>query len=152
MKTCLTTIFFILLLSGCTQHNAFEKFQLDKTRELSEDSIQTLKIKKAKKVAGIISVIYLNKVLPQKYHDNEYFYVYYYIKDKNAKVTFLLNNQKVLFSEELPAKNQFSELTSFNAPWSKYYLIAFKKEGNILNLKIKTDKAANAALRFVKDK
>jgi len=152
MKTFLTTLFFILVIEGCSQHNAFEKFELDKTRELSEDSIQTLKIKKANKVSGIVSIIYLNKVLPEKYNNNEYFYIYYYLKDKNATASFFLNNKAPITYKELSQNNEFSKLTSFNAPWSKYFLVSFKREGNILNFKIRTNKAANATLQFIKDK
>jgi hypothetical protein len=152
MKTFLTTLLFAILFNGCAQQNAFEKFKLSHVRELSENSIETLKIKNGNSVAGIVNVVYLNKVLPKLYKNNEYFYVYYYVKDKNATVTFTLNGKPSLLREELKAQNEFSYLTSFDAPWSKYYLLGFKKEGNKLNLQIQTDKGASATLQFVKDK
>jgi hypothetical protein len=152
MKTFLTILLFSILFDGCAQQNAFEKFKLSHVRELSENSIETLKIKNGDKVAGIINVVYLNKVLPKLYKGNEYFYVYYYLGDKNATVSFTLNSKPSLLQEELKPQNEFSYLTSFDAPWSKYYLVGFKKEGNLLNLKIETNKGANATLKFVKDK
>ncbi|MEN4053243.1 hypothetical protein [Sulfurimonas sp. NWX79] len=152
MRTFLATVLFILLFIGCAQKNAFEKFHFTSVKELSEDSIQTLKIKKGTKVEGVINVIHLNKVLPEMYNQNEYFYVYYYIKDKNDTVTFTLNGKPSLLQEELESENEFSYLTSFTAPWSKYCLLGFQKEGNVLNLKIETSKAVNATLQFVKDK
>ena len=152
MRTFLLTLLITSLFIGCAQQNAFEKFHFTGVKELSEDSIQTLKIKKATTTQGIITVVYLNKVLPKLYKDNEYFYVYYYIKDKNDTVSFTLNGNPSLLQEELKSENDFSYLTSFTAPWNKYYLLGFQKEGNVLNLKIKTSKAASATLKFVKDK
>ncbi len=153
MRTFLITIQFILLLSGCAQQNAFERFNFSSVKELSEDSIQTVKIKNnTSEVEGIITVVYLNKVLPELYNKHEYFYIYYYIKDKNSSVTFTLNGKSSLLQEELKPENEFSYLTSFSAPWSKYYLVGFEKEGNILNFKVETSKQGSATLKFVKDK
>jgi hypothetical protein len=152
MKTFLITLLFIVLFGGCAQQNAFEKFKLSHVRELSENSIKSLKIKDGQRVAGIVNVVYLNKVLPKVYKDYEYFYVYYYIKDHNETASFTLNAKEPLLREELKNNNEFSYLTSFNAPWSKYYLLGFKKEGNKLDLKIQTSKGASATLQFVKDK
>jgi len=152
MKAFLPITLSILLFSACSEHNAFKEFNISKTKELSEDSIQTFKVKRDGKVDGIVSVIYLNKVFPQKYRGNEFFYVNYYIKDKNASVDFTLNTKPVLTSKELQPDNEFTYLTSFNAPWSHYYLLEFPKEGNVLKLKLKTAKAANATLTFIKDK
>ncbi|HFB53525.1 MAG TPA: hypothetical protein ENJ67_02220 [Sulfurimonas autotrophica] len=152
MKTFLIILSLTVLFGACAKQNAFDKFELSATKELSEDNIQSLKIKQGDKVAGIVNVIYLNKVLPDLYKDNEYFYVYYYMKDKNATVHFELNGEPSLLREELPSKNEFSYLTSFEAPWSKYYLLGFKKQGNVLKLSINSDTAASATVTFVKDK
>ena len=152
MKTFLIIFFLILLLDNCSDKNAFDNFNLSKAKELSEDSIQTLKIKQGNKIAGIVNVIYLNKVLPKLYKENEYFYIYYYMKDQNATVNFTLNEKPSLLLEELPARNKFSYLTSFSAPWSKYYLVGFQKQGNILKLQMSSNNAANVTVKFVKDK
>jgi len=152
MKTFLIITVLILLFDGCSQHTAFGEFNFTKTQELTEDSIQSFKIKKGHDIDGIVHVVYLNKVFPKRYKKDEYFYVYYYLKDQNAKVSFLLNNKKALSKKQLSANNEFSEILSFNAPWSKYYLVKFKEEGNLLLFTIKTDKAAEATLKFVKDK
>jgi len=155
MKIILLVITLILsgLLSACSdKHNAFEPFAFTKAKELSEDTILTLKIKNKESVHGIVSVIYLNKVFPKEFHTKEYFYVYYYLKEKDEKISFLLNNKKPLSIKELNAENRFSTLTNFDAAWSKYYLLVFNREGNILDFQIKTDKAASATLKFVKDK
>jgi len=152
MKTFLLTLISLFFLNGCSSHNAFGEFDLTPAQELSEDNIQTVKIKDSKKVHGILSVVYLNKVFPERYKNAEYFYVYYYLRDANESVTFELNSKPSLLKEALPPKNKFSTLTSFEAPWSKYYLLRFKKEGNVLNFKVTTDKAANATLQFIKDK
>jgi hypothetical protein len=152
MKTFLITSIFLILLSGCAQQNAFQRFNLSSTNELSEDSIQSFKMQKGDKIDGIVNVIYLNKVLPKIYKGNEYFYVYYYVKDKNASVNFTLNNEPSMLREKLPAENDFSYLTSFSAPWSQYYLLGFAKQGNTLNLKALSTQGASATIKFIKDK
>jgi hypothetical protein len=151
MKTFLIISLLTIIFNGCTTHNAFDKFNITPTRELSEDSIQSFKLKHNNKVDGIVSVVYLNKVLPKLYKNNEYFYVYFYVKDKNTSVTFTLNGQPSMLREKLKANNEFSYLTSFDAFWSKYYLIGFKEQGNVLDLNVSTSKAAEATLKFVKD-
>ena len=152
MKTFGIILLLTILFSACAQQNAFERFNFSKTKELSEDSIQSFKMKKGDKVDGIVNVIYLNKVLPDIYKGNEYFYVYYYVKDKNASVNFTLNNKISMLREELPPKNDFSYLTSFSVPWNKYYLLGFAKQGNTLQLKASSSQGASATLKFIKDK
>ena len=154
MKKLVITLSVVALFicTGCADRNAFKEFHISKRQELSEDTILTVKLNDQKETAGIVTVVYLNKIYPKKYHDKEYFYIYYYLKEKSSKLIFLLNNKKPLEVDELPRQNPFATLTSFNAPWSKYKLVAFQKEGNILKLKIKTAKAAEATLTFIKDK
>ncbi len=152
MKTFGIILLLTILFSACAQQNAFERFNLSKTKELSEDTIQSFKIKNGEKVDGIVNVVYLNKVLPNTYKKNEYFYVYYYVKDKNASVNFKLNAEASMLREKLSPENDFSYLTSFSAPWSKYYLLGFPQQGNTLNFKITTSTGASATLKFIKDK
>jgi len=141
-----------VLFTSCSEHNAFKPFEYTHQKSLNEDTILTLKIKKGERVDGIVSVVYLNKVFPKEYKTKEYFYVYYYLKDTNETLSFSLNGKEPLFVEDLQAETKFSTLSAFDAPWSKYKLVTFQKEGNILNFKITTNKAANATLHFIKDK
>jgi hypothetical protein len=153
MKTLTTFLILLTIFSGCSSQSAFDKFHFSKTRELSEDSIISQKLLNQNRVEGIVTTIYLNKVLPDRYNDKEYFYIYMYDKEKATQVDFLLNGKKAASIEELPAQNQFTYLTSFEANWSQYYLVSFEKDGsNKLKLEVVTDKGAKAAFVFVKDK
>ena len=153
MKTLTTFLILLTIFSGCSSKNAFDKFKFSSTRELSEDSIISAKLLKNKKVEGLVTAIYLNRVLPDIYNDKEYFYIYMYDKEKTNQVNFLLNNKTTTHVKELPAQNQFTYLTSFEANWSQYYLVSFEKdEKNKLRLEVITDKEAKAAFVFVKDK
>jgi len=153
MKTLTTFLILLTIFSGCSSKNAFDKFAFSSTRELSEDSIISTKLLKDKKVEGLVTAIYLNKVLPDIYNDKEYFYIYMYDKEKASQVNFLLNDKAASNVKELPAQNQFTYLTSFEANWSQYYLVSFEKdEKNKLRLEVITDKEAQAAFVFVKDK
>jgi hypothetical protein len=153
MKTFATLLLLLSIFNGCSSKNAFDKFQFSQTRELSEDTLISQKIVKEGRVEGVASVIYLNKVLPKEYYDKEYFYIYLYIKQKDANVSFLLNKTPSQTVQKLDFQNKFTYLTSFDANWSQYYLVTFKKsQSNRLHLKIQTDKGAKADFVFVKDK
>jgi hypothetical protein len=153
MKTLLTFMVVITFFGGCSTKNAFEKFSFSKTRELSEDTILSEKIVKNQEIAGIASVVYLNKVLPDVYNDREYFYIYYYIKESDKKIEFLLNKKRPVATNKLPAQNQFTYLTHFEANWNNYYLVSFEKESkNRLNLDLISNKGATAHFVFIKDK
>jgi hypothetical protein len=151
MKTFFTNLIFITIFSGCSTNNAFERFNLSKAKELSENSLQSSKIKNEHDINGIVTVIYLNKVFPKLYKDNEYFYIYYYIKSDN-NISFFLNNESAVIARELEPSNKFSFLTSVKMPWQKYYLVEFKKQQqdslklNVINGEFKSD-----TLTFKKD-
>ena len=143
MKTLTTFLILLTIFSGCSSKNAFDKFKFSSTRELSEDSIISAKLLKDKKVEGLVTAIYLNRVLPNIYND----------KEKTNQVNFVLNNKTATNTKELPAQNQFTYLTSFEANWSQYYLVSFEKDAsNKLLLEVVTDKGAKATFVFVKDK
>ena len=153
MKISVIFSLFIFLSACGHKHNAFEKFHISHEKELSEDILQTLKVKRSdQSVAGMVTVVYLNKVFPKRYKDGEYFYIYYYIKNPHSSIAVTLNGAQPLEVQHLPVNNQFSYLTSFDASWSRYILVKFAKEGNRLQLKFTADKAAVATLQFVKDK
>ncbi len=140
MKYFITTLTILLLLSGCSKNNAFDKFQLDKVQELSINSLQSSKIKIGDSVNGIVSAIYLNEVYPEQFNHNEYFFVYVYLKedakmyDPNIQndygIILKLNNQKPIKIKKLPAENRFTHLVSIKNGWNSYYLIAFDKHDN----------------------
>ena len=151
MKTFAIFLILLALSTGCAQKNAFDQFELSQMQELSEDSIQSSKLKKGAEVDGVVSVVYLNKVLPEKYSDAEYFYVYLYKRTKSNKITFLLNNKTTNMIEKLPVKNRFTPLTSFEAPWSSYYLVKFEKQGDILNFIVKDGEYSSDIFKYEKD-
>jgi len=136
MKTFLIMIIFALSLLSCSQRNAFSNFSISKIQEKSEESIQSAKIRKGDNVDGIVTAVYLNKVFPQRFHTNEYFYLYMYSKIKSKHINFMLNNHKALSVQELNASNEFTQLTSFKEAWSKYYLIEFPKQDENVSLKV----------------
>jgi len=138
MKTFFIVFLSIFFLNGCAQKDAFSRFHLTKEQELSENSIQVLKIKDFNQnILGMASALYLNEIYPKRYSDGEYFYVYYYIKDK-SKIEFILNNQPAIKVEKLKTKNQFSKLLNIKSSWHSYYLVKFEKTEDIkLTLQLK---------------
>ena len=143
-----TTLFF---MQGCSYDNAFDRFALSQQQKLAENSIQSSKIALGEKTDGIVYVVYLNEVMPKKYHNDEYFYIYIYTKDKNPKFSFLLNKHVPIEVKKLESFNQFTQLTSQNARWNRYFLVRFKQEGRELQLKVKNKQYNSDLFLYKKD-
>ncbi|MDA3908734.1 MAG: hypothetical protein PF437_06570 [Sulfurimonas sp.] len=162
MKYLLTILTFSILFMGCADKNAFTKFNMQPYQELGAASLQGSKIKMGENIEGIFSAIYLNKVYPNVYTVNEYFYVYLYLKndkkmhDTNTlddiKLTMRLNGKLPVKIKKLDAKNQFSHLASVYSEWRRYYLVAFEKEDeSSINLVLETDQSSSDELTYQKD-
>ena len=150
MKTFLIPATIFVLLSGCSSNNAFTNFNLTKKQEKSEDSILSAKILTKEETVGVVSALYLNRIMPKRYSDKEYFYISFYSKKQFENIEFLLNEHPALSQEELEAQNEFSSLISFDASWQKYYLISFEKSGEKLALKVKFDNFSSKKMIFRK--
>ena len=151
MKLLLPIFFLTITLGGCAQKNAFERFHISASQELAEDNIKSSKVINEKnEVVGIVTAVHLNKIDSEFYNDHEYFYIYLYAKNKNDKIDFSLNDKPALLAEELPAENEFTNLTSFASKWNKYYLVGFSKQQGTLKLNIQIGKSS-AVLVFKQD-
>lgn len=162
MKSFFALSIVIALFTGCSSQNAFSKFNMSKDEELSASSLQNSKIKLDKEIKGTVSVIYLNEVYPEIYTQNEYFFVYVFLKDKTKmhnpnsldkiKLTLKLNKQLPVKVKQLPAENKFSHLVNKNNQWNKYYLVAFKEQKvSTLNLVLENYPFSSAELKYQKD-
>ena len=150
MKTFLIFLVFSIFFAGCSSKNGFTRFNMNQEQELGADSILSSKVKKGENVNGIVSVVYLNKVYPGVFKDKEVFYLYYYLKD-SKKISYSLNKQKATYITELDENNDFAYLTSIKTKWSKYYLVEFKKQGDILKFQFNNGDFSSDILVFEKD-
>jgi len=151
MKTLWLAVTFLVLFSACADKNAFEKFHLSAVEERGADSILNSKIKNGKNINGIVSAVYLNRVYPKKFTEDEVFYVNFYLKDKTQPFFFILNGQKSIDAQELQVKNPYAFLTPLQTKWSKYYLVKFKKQNDILSFSFHNGLFSSDPLVFEKD-
>jgi hypothetical protein len=151
MKTLWLLLTFLVLFSGCADKNAFAKFHMNEKEELGADSILNSKVKNAQNINGIVSVIYLNKVYPEKFTNEEVFYVNFYLKEKRKDFSFTLNKEKPISTQKLLVQNHYSFLTPLNTEWSRYYLVKFKKQKDILTFVFHNDSFGSDPLVFEKD-
>ncbi len=162
MKYILILTSFFILFIGCADKNAFSKFDMQKAQELSASNSQSSKVKTKENIDGIVSAIYLNKVYPNTYTTNEYFYVYLYLKDEkemynpnsvnDVNLTIKLNNKLPIKVKKLSNKNKFSHLSSVENEWRRYYLVAFEKdEKSELSLVLESGQSVSDKLMFQKD-
>jgi hypothetical protein len=152
MKTFLTIFAFTVVIAGCAHKSAFESFNISKEQERSEDLIQSSKIKSDDKTIGIVSAVYLNKIKPDKFKENEYFYIASFVKKEYPQnLGFYLNKHKALNVKELNTTNEFTSLMQIDADWYRYYLVSFKKEGSLLRLEVKNQAGSSQPMLFNKE-
>ncbi|QSZ41795.1 hypothetical protein GJV85_06625 [Sulfurimonas aquatica] len=151
MKTFLVILIFSIIFSACSKNNAFYRFNITKTQEISEDNILSVKIKKNGIGDGIATVIYLNKVFPQTYNDDEYFYISMYTKSNRDNFDFFINDNRAYKIERLDSKNEFSTLVSVDTQWRQNYLIRFTTQERVMNFYLKSSEHSSDKLIFEKD-
>ena len=151
MKTLWLALIFSVLFSGCADKNAFEKFHMSGKEERGVEAFLNSKVKNGQKVNGIVSVVYLNRVYPKTFQEDEVFYVNFYLKDKSKDFSFWLNGEKSIFAQELEVNNIYSYLTPLKTKWSKYYLVKFKKQKDILTFSFHNGEFLSNPLVFEKD-
>jgi hypothetical protein len=151
MKTFLIFLIFSIFFAGCAEKSAFSRFHMSEKQELGVDSLMNSKVREGDNVDGVVSVIYLNKVYPETYQEDEYFYVYMYLKNRDDNISFMINDEKAISVTELPVKNKFTYLTSIDTKWNKYYLVKFKKQGDILKFLLENGPFSSDLLVFEKD-
>lgn len=158
MKYFFLISIFLIFFTGCSQKNAFVKFNMSKDEERSVSSLQTSQIiDKKGEIAGVISVVYLNEVYPKKFDKYDSFFVYIYMKDSknidlmDPKINLEMNEQVPVSSTELPSDNEFTHLVDVKSSWNRYYLIEFEKDCNALNLIFDNGLSISSALKYKKD-
>ena len=151
MKTFLVFLVFSIFFAGCAEKSAFSRFDMSEKQELGADSLMNSKVREGNRVEGVVSVIYLNKIYPEIYQEGEFFYVYMYLKNRDNKLSFILNNEEAISVKKLPIKNKFNYLTSIDTKWNKYYLVKFKKQGDILKFLLESGPSSSDLLVFEKD-
>jgi len=140
-------ISIIITFIGCSNNNAFDRFNMSKERERSEENIQSTKLTDKELVIGIATAVHLNKAYPELYNNAEYFYIYLNIDGEPEDTVFELNGSNSMLIEELNSTNEFTQLTHFDANWKHYYLVGFQKEQGKLELLIK-NREAKATFTF----
>jgi len=152
MKYIIITLITVLTFSGCSKNNAFDNFKLTKEQELSINSLQSSKIKSGEDIDGIFSAIYLNDIYPKLFNNNEYFFVFYYMKSNDIDAKFRLNDENTIKIKKLPANNRFTNLIDMKNSWNSYYLVAFnKQEKKSLNLLLENGQYISDPLMYQKD-
>ena len=159
MKSFLILSTLLLLMTGCSNKNAFSKFDMSKEQEMTASNLQSAKLAtKDGKVTGVVSVVYLNEVYPYYFSKKEYFFVYMYLKDsKNAKdgdLKITMNGGAPLKLKKLSKVNNFTHLVDVKSEWNQYYMATFAEHTNendsTLNLVFENDQSSSVVLKYQK--
>lgn len=151
MKSFLTALSIILLVSACTTRSAFNKLGVSEEQELAIENTRSGKIiSKEKAVNGIYSVVYLNNTNNELNNDTHQFYVATYLKDNmEDSINFTLDKQVPIKTLKLKSKNEYSHLLAIKNEWTSNYLITFKKEKkSTINLVIDSGPFSSGLLKY----
>jgi len=147
IKKSINIIFLMLFVSavffaGCGK-SSFVMLDKDKHYKETLEFTQKKQLKNYLQTVAVFRATYLNKVYPQDYKDNEYFFIGVYIPDDikkkkgllNPLFELLLNGKEPLKITEL--KHNSSSLIKkmpLTNRWTKYYIVEFEKidEYNLL--------------------
>ena len=153
MKIALTLLTLTTLFTGCVDKNGFDRFNFSLEQQQWENNQVNSKIQDKTEIQGIVSAVYLNKVMPDLYKNAEYFYVTLYLKNESEQLSFTLNGQPSMLQEELPHENSFKKFTKDVKQWNKHYILGFmeQKEQDILSLEAKNDNISSNKMVFKKD-
>ena len=152
MRYFLFILGITLFFSGCSEKNAFSRFNLSENQEFGINSIQSSKLQDKDKVGGIVSVVYLNEVYPKRTQKSEVFYVSLYLKDQTSTPIFTLNGHKPnVWIEQLPSDNEYAHLVNEHIAWNKHYVVSFAPQGDTLTFKITSGTYHSSNIIFKKD-
>ena len=128
--TAFAAFFFFF---GCADKDAYSKFGLLDDEERAFDNVKVVQFRtKEKKSVAVMAAVYLNSVYPQRYKDEERFYLLFIPKEKYLlqQLHMKLNGHPVLKLQKLPSQNEYAHLLNMKARWSDFYLASFAKEDN----------------------
>ncbi len=158
MRIFLSLLTTLFILTGCSRSTAFDPFKMDDEHERAVTNLRTATIVHDSEVKVIISVIYLNKTMPETYKDEngEYFFVALYQKDnanlmtKNLRLT--LNNHAPLSIQKIDKEKSLRSFMPIQNEWNNYYLATYLTNANeTLLLTFESDQYGSAVLTYQKD-
>jgi len=151
------------MFSGCSRSGAFDVFKVDEAHERAISNLRTATIIESFETKVILSTIYLNDTLPQKYGNdqNDSFFVALYLQDDirlfykanlsapDANLT--LNGAGPIAIRELKEDDQLRSLMPIKNDWNRYYLITYPhQKSRLLKLTFEIDPYGKAELMYRK--
>lgn len=153
----------LLTLSGCSHSGAFDIFKVDKEYERAIDNLRTSTIVQSFETKAIISAIYLNNALPEKYGSEKYesFFISLYLQEdirlfykanlSAPEGNLTLNGDSLSFIKELEKDDRLRTLMPLKNEWNRYYLIKFPhKDAQDLDLTFESYPYGKAVLKYQK--
>jgi len=150
-------------LSGCAHKGTFDLFKMDKVHERSVEQLRTGAIVRSMETNALVSLMYLNPVYPENYHDGEYFIGAFYFRREGRDIkkwnladrgyTLKLNGKESTRMEELTENDPKRSLIPVQNNWNQYYLIQFDPSPvKNLTLLLENNQTDSVALSYRKEK
>jgi hypothetical protein len=124
---------------------------MDKEEERYETNTLNAKIQTKDEVLGTLSVTYLNNVDKNLTTNKELFLVSLFLKQKDRKYHFTLNDKKPLKTEIVSKKGRYAQLLSKQSVWHQDFIVSFTNSSNDLNLTFYTYPSVSVPMNFLKE-
>jgi hypothetical protein len=154
MRTTLALLTATLLgISGCSTKTALDAFNMDSRTELAVTHLRTATVVKDSLTTAVISTVYLNRVYPERYNGDEYFFVALYRHDDAAPYDLYLNGDAAPVEiRELSPDEELCVLMPIQSSWNRYYLVRYPhQEAESLTLTLGNGQSGTGALDYQKD-
>ncbi|MBA1437420.1 MAG: hypothetical protein FAF05_00285 [Epsilonproteobacteria bacterium] len=128
MKNTIFAFILTFFLIGCSHDNGFAQFELTPIQQKWENNQVFVAVRHNDKIAGTITAVYLNKVMPEFYKNGEYFFISFYQKDRSVKLDLYLNgHSSLLFQKIEKVDAPYGKLIADTPQWSQLYIVGFAK-------------------------
>jgi hypothetical protein len=159
----------VILITGCTtkQDGILSMLSIDNAHEKALGQTQSAQIINSLELRAKITATYLNPLYPDKYKDNEWFFVGVYVPHDSGKAKpndinrtdykLMLKvgdqNLSAINAQVVDKKSAFFKQMPHTDNWSRYYIIEFPKSSpKIYNMTLMliSEEYGTAKMDFVK--
>lgn len=162
MRTVFPLLSALILLGGCAKTTAYDYFKMDEQHERAVSNLRTETIVKDQVTKAIISSVYLNRVMPESFHDNDTFYIALYLADNGELYNeegeaaegnvLLLNGMHPVAVQNADENMTLRSLMPVKNDWNHYYIVEYPgSDEAILRLTLESDLYGQAHLEYQRD-
>lgn len=129
MKPWILSLLLLLIFAACSRDTAYKYFaKLDSRHERAVTNLRRVTLEEHNETQALVSVLYLNPVDPQLYHDQHYFFIGLFDRQGRGLEAYgiTLNGKPPVGMARLDNNCSLRSLMPLNNPWNRYYEVVFR--------------------------